>query len=304
MKKPARHEKIVVFGFGSQGKAQALNLKDSGMDVTVALRPTSRLIPDVKKSGVPFVTDLRRAARMADTAVLLIPDGKQPRLYKNILKNNLPKGSALVFAHGFAIHYQRIVPRSDLDVILVAPLAHANAVRENYKGNGVPLLVAIAQDATGRALKRAATYARAISPKGKIIRTSFREEVETDLFAEQAVLCGGLPELVRVAFDTLVSAGYNRDIAYFSCLRELKPIVDIIDAHGIAGLRRRISDTARYGALTRGPRIVRDPVRDEMKKILDEIRSGQFADELVGPSSLMKDKTASHPIETLHKKHS
>lgn len=302
-------EKIVVFGFGSQGRAQSLNLKDSGMDVTVALRPKSSLIPDVKKNRIPLVTDLRRAARMADIAAVLIPDGKQPALYKNVLENNLPKGSALVFAHGLAIHYKRIVPRDDIDVILVAPLAHANAVRENYAGGGAPMLLAVAQDATGRAKERAFRYARAISPKGRVIKTTFREEVETDLFAEQAVLCGGMPELVRAAFDTLVSAGYDREIAYLSCLKELKPIVALLDAHGIAGLRKRISDTARYGALSRGGRVIGKRTRGELHRILKEIRSGEFAKEIFGggekSARLLKklsrlDET--HAIERIHKK--
>lgn len=298
-------EKIVVFGFGSQGSAQAQNLRDSGRDVSVFVRPKSPRIADVKRAKIPAIADARRAAQIADIAVMLMPDGEQPKFYSSVLEKYLRPGAAIIFAHGFAIHYKGIVPRPDIDVILVAPLAHALAVRSSFKSGGVPLLIAVDKNFTGSARKRANAYAKAISPKGPFIKTTFAEEVETDLFAEQALLCGGMPELVRAAFETLVNAGYNRDIAYFCCLRELKPIIEIMDKHGIDGLRQRISDTARYGALTRGPRVVAGAVRREMKKILDEIRSGKFAEELIGGKSVMKDKSKydrTHEIERAHKR--
>lgn len=309
----AEHSTIgdtVVFGFGAQGRAQALNLKEAGVTVSVFLRDKSPRASEVIEAGIGFISNPSSAAIGAHNAVLLIPDSEQPRFYAEHLQENLPNGAALVFAHGFAIHYGRIKPRPDIDVILVAPLAHADALREGFvKRSGVPCVLAVAQDATGHAWERAETYARAIAGEGPFIRSTFAEEVETDLFVEQAVLCGGMPELVRAAFDTLVEHGYNPDIAYISCLRELKPIVDLMLRESISGMRSRISDTARYGSITRGPRIIDETVRTELKDLLDEIRSGEFADELSederrGFPKLREamEEESRHGIERMHKK--
>lgn len=301
---------IVVFGFGAQGGAQARNIHDSGRSVSVCLPEGSPRIQEVREAGLPLLTDATRAAREATVASLLIPDREQPAFYREVLDLHLPKGALLVFAHGFNIHYRQIVPRPDLDVVLAAPMAQGATVRSAYSAGGVPCLIAVAKDATGRARDRAHGYARAISRQGPLIDTTFKEEVETDLFAEQAVLCGGMPELVRAAFETLVEKGYSADIAYFCCLRELKAIVDVVDRHGIAGLYERISDTARYGALTRGPRVIDDHVREGMRSALDEIRSGAFARELIEEHASggrkMEEalkRVQGHRIEELHRRH-
>lgn len=300
----------VVFGFGAQGRAQALNLRDSGVPVSVCIRERSPRAGAVRDAGIHLIHDPAEAARMARNAVLLIPDSAQPRFYEEHLHENLPEGAALIFAHGFAVHYGRIRPRRDLDVILAAPLAHADSLRSDFEGGrAVPCVLAVSQDATGTAWERVERYARAIAGVNSHIRSTFAEEVETDLFTEQAVLCGGVPELMRAAFDTLVERGYNPDIAYISCLKELKPIVDLIWRDSIAGMRSQISDTARYGSITRGPRIIDEGVREELKKILGEIRSGDFADELFedersGFARLgdAMEKESGHAIEGVHRK--
>lgn len=310
-KKSEIDEHIVVFGFGAQGTAQAKNLSDSGVRVSVYLRPRSPHIADVKKAGIRLITDPKAAAREASQAALLIPDREQPSFYKNTLDNNLPKNAALVFAHGFSIHYRQIVPRRDLDVILVAPLAQGVMVRENFAdGGNVPCLVAVERDATGRARRRARAYAEAIGRMGPFIDTTFAEEVESDLFAEQVVLCGGVPELVRAAFDTLVEGGLNPDVAYFSCLKELKWLVDFIDRYGIAGMREKISETALYGAMTRGPVVIDYKTRKRLLGILREIRSGRFAREIASCPEKVKavigkgmKKDKRHLIEKVHKKY-
>lgn len=303
---PAK-EKIVVFGFGAQGGAQALNLRDSGRNTEVFCRAKSSHIDEVNDHGLALHTDAGEAARASDIAAVLLPDKEQAAFYKDFLEPNLPKNAAIVFAHGFAVHYELIDPRSDLDIILVAPLGHANAVRSDFlAGRGVPCMVAVAQDGSGFARMRAHEYAKAISKTGPFIDTTFAEEVETDLFAEQALLCGGLPELVRATFDTLVNAGYNSDAAYFSCLKELRPIVNLIDEHSIAGMREKISDTAKFGAMTRGPRIIDSGTKSEMKQILSEIRSGKFVNEYLGKDSLAVANDTSdhdHPIEKIHRRY-
>jgi ketol-acid reductoisomerase len=311
-KGPSTIGDTVVFGFGPQGRAQAMNLSESGIPVSVCIRPESPRATSVREAGIDLTCDPRSAARHAANAALLIPDSEQPGFYREHLHENLPEGAALIFAHGFAVHYGRIAPRPDIDVILVAPLAHGDALREGFeKRSGVPCVLAVAKDATGRAWERASEYARAIAGDGPAIRSTFAEEVETDLFAEQAVLCGGMPELVRAAFDTLVEGGYNPDIAYFSCLRELKAIVNLLLADSIAGMRSRISDTARYGSATRGKRIIDDTVRSELRQVLEEIRSGEFASELIadekrGFTKLARalEMDAYHEIERVHRKHS
>jgi ketol-acid reductoisomerase len=287
-----------------------MNLSDAGVAVSVSIRDGSPRATEVREAGIRIVTNPSQAASDAQNAVLLIPDSEQPRFYKEQLHENLPEGAALVFAHGFAVHYGRIKPRPDIDVILVAPLSHGDALRESFvKGSGVPCVLAVAQDATGRAWERAESYARAIADDGPFIRSTFAEEVETDLFAEQAVLCGGMPELVRAAFDTLVEHGYNADIAYFSCLRELRAIVGLLHEDSIAGMRSRISDTAQYGSITRGARIIDESVRTELKDVLGEIRSGEFAEELSedeqkGFPKLREamEEESRHAIEGMHKK--
>lgn len=300
----------MVFGFGSQGRAQALNLSDSKINVSVCLRPNSPKISAAREAGFNVYTDGAEAAGKATIAALMLPDGEQPSYYNDIISPNLPKNSALLFAHGFNVHYKRIVPRTDLDVILVAPLAHGDAVRKDFLEHcSVPCVIAVAQNATGHAHERAMSYAEGIGGKGPFINSTFAEEVETDLFAEQAVLCGGMPELARAAFDTLVAAGYNEDIAYFCCLRELRAIVELLSKHGIAGMRKRISDTAAYGAATRGPKIIGAAVRKELKQMIDDIRTGLFARELIedqgqGFKTLRDalERDANHKIEKIHKK--
>jgi len=283
-------KQIVVFGFGAQGSAQARNLKDSGEKAKVFLRATSPRIEEIKKANIPFLTDMKQAAAEAEIAVILLSDGEQPLLWREI-EPSLPKNAAVIFAHGFNIHYKQIIPRADLDIILVAPLAQGDTLRSDFaEGKSTPCLIAIAQDATGSAKKTAFDYARAIAKDGPFIETTFAEETETDLFAEQAVLCGGLFSLIRTAFDTLVEKGYNPDIAYFCCLKEVRALANLIHENGIGGARERISDTALYGDLTRGPRIIDNHVRDEMKKILGEIKSGEFKEEL------LKDRKNQNPL--------
>lgn len=303
-------KRIVIFGYGQQGSAQSSNLKDSGRNVSVFLRSESPRLDPAKKNGIPIITDACKAASCADIAVILIPDTEQPDLWKKI-EAHLPGGSTVIFAHGFNIHYRQIVPRPDLDVVLVAPLSHAKALRDDFiASRGVPCLIAVAQDATGNAKKTALDYANGISRGGPLIETSVAEEVETDLFAEQAVLCGGLFELMRAGFDTLVKKGYDPKIAYFCCLKEVRALANLVFDHGISGTREKISDTALFGDLTRGRRVVDARVRDEMNKILDEIRSGRFTEELLkdrkqGNQLLRKlsEKDKEHLIEKIHKKY-
>lgn len=308
----ARSEKnIVVFGFGAQGSAQARNLAGSGEKVSVFLRPDSPRIDQVKVSKIRLLNKINDAAKEAQVAAILFSDGSQPDLWREI-EPNLPKNAAVIFAHGFNIHYGRIVARSDLDVILVAPMAQGEMLRSDFVAKkGTPCLIAISQDATGHAKEIALEYAQGIGLGGPFINTTFAEETETDLFAEQAVLCGGLSALIRSAFDTLVGSGYNPDIAYHCCLKEVRALANLVYDYGIAGARERISDTALYGDLTRGPRIIDDHVRGEMKKILDEIRSGEFKNELLSDrkngnpllrSRLEQDKE--HLIEMIHLKYS
>lgn len=303
-------KRIVVFGYGQQGEAQSANLKDSGKNISVCVRPESPRLERARKNGFLLFTDARKAASCADIAVILIPDTQQPGLWKEI-EDHLPAGSTVIFAHGFNIHYRQIVPRADLDVVLVAPLSHAKALRDDFlSSRGIPCLIAAAQDATGNAKKRALDYAGSISRGGPFIQTTVAEEVETDLFAEQTILCGGLFELIRAGFDTLVKKGCNPDIAYFCCLKEVRALANLVFDHGISGTREKISDTALFGDLTRGPRVIDTHVRDEMEKIFDEIRNGQFTEELLndrrqGNHLLRKllEKDKEHVIERIHRKY-
>jgi ketol-acid reductoisomerase len=274
-------KKVAVIGFGSQGHAHALNMRDSGVkDVVIALRPGS---PSAKKAeGYQFkVMNPAEAAKWADVMMVCTPDELQAALWRNDLKDNMKKGAAIAFAHGLNVHFNLIEPRPDLDVFMIAPKGPGHTVRGEYqKGGGVPCLVAVHQNPSGNALEIALSYASAIGGgRSGVIETTFKEECETDLFGEQAVLCGGLCELINAGYDTLVEAGYAPEMAYFECLHEVKLIVDLIYEGGLANMRYSISNTAEYGDYTRGVRIVNDQTRAEMKRVLNEIQTGKFARE-------------------------
>ena len=302
-------QKIAVIGYGNQGHAQAQNLKDSGLDVVVGLREGD---PDIERAGsdgleVALVED---AAAVGDLVAILIPDDAQAVVYRNSIRPGLKSGNALLFSHGFNIHYNQIVPPDDVDVIMVAPKGPGSMVRQVYQeGGGVPSIVAVFQDYSGMALEKSLAYARGLgATRAGVIETTFKEESETDLFGEQAVLCGGTAELIKAGFETLVNAGYQPEIAYFECLHELKLIVDLIHYHGISGMRERVSDTAEYGDITRGTRVISPAVREEMGHILDEIQSGKFATEWVlenqanrASFATMRRVEAAHPLEKLGK---
>jgi len=300
-----RGKKVAVIGYGSQGHAHALNLKDSGVQVVVGLRADSASRDKAARAGLD-ARDVGEAVKGADVVMILAPDEKQAAIYKGEVEPNLKQGAALAFAHGFNIHFGFIEPRADLDVFMVAPKGPGHLVRSTYQaGGGVPCLIAIKQDASGKARDLALSYASAIGGgRAGIIETTFREETETDLFGEQAVLCGGLTSLVQAGFDTLVEAGYAPEMAYFECLHEIKLIVDLMYEGGIANMRYSISNTAEYGDLTRGPRVVTEQTRAEMKKILKEIQSGEFAREWMAENATggkrfpeLRAKAAAHPIE-------
>ena len=276
-------QKIAVLGFGSQGHAHALNLKDSGFDVVVGLREGSSSAAKAREGGLT-VKPIGEAVAEADVVMVLLPDTSQARVYGEEIAPNLEPGNMLMFAHGFNIHFRTIDPPGDVDVTMIAPKGPGHLVRRTYEqGIGTPALVAVDRDATGKALQRALAYAGAIGcARAGVIETSFEEETETDLFGEQSILCGGTSALVRSAFDTLVEAGYQPEIAYFECLHELKLIVDLMYEGGLSWMRYSVSDTAEYGDYTRGPRVVNDATREEMRRILDEIRGGAFAKEWIG----------------------
>ncbi|HEU0070575.1 MAG TPA: ketol-acid reductoisomerase [Alphaproteobacteria bacterium] len=272
-------KKVAIVGYGSQGHAHALNLKDSGVkDVVVALRAGSATAQKAENAGLKVMTPVE-AAKWADIVMILVPDELQAQLYKDDLRDNMKKGAALVFAHGFNIHFQLIEPRPDMDVFMIAPKGPGHTVRGEYqKGGGVPCLIAVHQDASGNAHDIGLSYASAIGGgRSGIIETSFREECETDLFGEQSVLCGGLTQLIQAGFETLVEAGYAPEMAYFECLHEVKLIVDLIYEGGIANMRYSISNTAEYGDYVTGPRLIDAGVKARMKEVLDDIQSGKFA---------------------------
>ena len=275
-------QRVAVLGFGSQGHAHALNLKDSGHDVRVGLREGSTSWPVVEAAGLR-VLPTAQAVRDADVAMVLLPDTAQAASYESEISPNLEPGNMLMFAHGFNVHFGRIRPPDGVDVTMIAPKGPGHLLRRTYEqGIGTPALVAVHQDATGKALQRALAYAAGIGvARAGVIETSFKEETETDLFGEQVVLCGGVTELVRSGFETLVRAGYQPEIAYFECLHELKLIVDLMYEGGMSWMRYSISETAEYGDYTRGPRVIDEEVRSEMQRILDEIQSGQFAKEWI-----------------------
>ncbi len=296
---------VVVFGYGAQGSAQALNLHDTGVRVSVALRPHSLRRDVVLAAGLPCV-GLEEGARAADLAAVLVPDEAHAALYREVLEPHLRPGSALLFAHGYSVHYRRIEPRPDLDVILVAPMGIGPQVRARFLArSGVPALLAVARDASGQAGLRARRYAEALGcGRRAILDTTFAEETETDLFAEQAVICGGLTHLIEAGFDTLVGAGYRPEIAYFCCLEELKLIADLVYERGLEGMRRSISTTALYGDYTRGPRVVGEESRTAMRAVLEDIQSGRFDRELAREDAAgwptlhdARARAGRHPIE-------
>src|SRR5215831_8882888 len=274
---------IAIIGYGSQGHAHALNLRDSGLDVVVGLHEGSNSKAKAEAAGLKVVSP-SEAAAMAQVIMVLVPDHIQADLYEKEIAPHLTKGKTLMFAHGFNVHFKFIKAPKDVDVTMIAPKAPGHRVREVFtEGQGGPALVAVHQDATGKARERALAYALGLGClRAGVIETDFREETESDLFGEQAVLCGGTSELIRAGFQTLVDAGYAPEIAYFECLHELKLIVDLIQEGGLSYMRYSISDTAEYGDYTRGPRIVTEQTRAEMKKILSEIQSGQFAKQWIG----------------------
>jgi ketol-acid reductoisomerase len=275
-------QRIAVLGFGSQGHAHALNLRDSGFDVRVGLREGSRSRTAAEAAGIRVLPTAEAAAE-ADVVMVLLPDTSQAKVYAEDVAPNLGAGNMLMFAHGFNVHFGTITPPADVDVTMIAPKGPGHLVRRTYKeGIGTPALVAVHQDPTRTARERALAYAAGIGvARAGVIETTFKEETETDLFGEQVVLCGGTTALVQSGFDTLVAAGYQPEIAYFECLHELKLIVDLMYEGGMSWMRYSISDTAEYGDYTRGPRIVDDRTREEMRRILDEIQSGQFAKEWI-----------------------
>jgi ketol-acid reductoisomerase len=297
--------KVAVLGFGSQGHAHALNLKDSGVDVVVGLLPGSKSIAKATEQGLKVLTP-GEAVKWASVIVVLAPDPKQRDLYKTDIEPNLEAGDAIVFGHGFAIRYGLIVPPKDVDVFLVAPKGPGHTVRREYvAGKGVPNLIAIEQDATGHAMELGLSYSKAIGgTRAGTIKTTFTEETETDLFGEQAVLCGGASQLVMYGFETLVEAGYQPEIAYFEVLHELKLIVDLMYEGGIAKQRWSVSDTAEYGDYVSGPRVIDSSVKDNMKAVLTDIQNGAFAKRFIedqdagGPEfKALREKGEAHPIE-------
>lgn len=300
-------KKVTIVGYGSQGHAHANNLRDSGVAVTVGLRKEGASWGKAEKAGLT-VKEVGEAVREADVVMVLLPDEQIAAVYMAEIEPNLKKGAALAFAHGFNIHYGQVSPRDDLDVIMIAPKGPGHLVRSTYtQGGGVPSLIAVHQDKSGKARDLALSYAAANGgTRGGVIETNFREETETDLFGEQVVLCGGLTALIQTGFETLVEAGYAPEMAYFECLHEVKLIVDLIYEGGIANMRYSISNNAEYGDISRGPRIVTDTTRAEMRKILREIQTGEYAREFIlenraGAPMLKASRrlASTHQIETV-----
>jgi ketol-acid reductoisomerase len=300
-------KKVCIVGYGSQGHAHALNLHDSGVKVTVGVRKGGPSWDKVKKAGLK-VAEIPDAIKGADFVMMLMPDEHIAATYKTEVEPNIKKGATLAFAHGFNIHYHQVAPREDLDVVMIAPKAPGHTVRSTYtQGGGVPMLIAVYQDVSKKARDMALSYAAAIGgARAGVIETTFREETETDLFGEQVVLCGGTVELIKAGFETLTEAGYAPEMAYFECLHELKLIVDLIYEGGLANMHYSISNNAEYGDVTRGPRIITDETKAEMRKILREIQSGQYAKEFIlenraGAPMLLAQRRnlAAHSIEVV-----
>jgi ketol-acid reductoisomerase len=296
---------VAILGYGSQGHAHALNLKESGVDVVVGLRPDSSSRADAEAAGLE-VLDVADAASKGDIVMILLPDEKQAQIWREEIADGISEGNLLMFAHGFAINFDQIQPPAGVDVGMVAPKGPGHLVRRQYEeGRGVPCLMAVHQDATGKAHDLVLAYASGIGGgRAGIIETTFKDETETDLFGEQAVLCGGATELARAGFETLVEAGYDPRLAYFECLHELKLIVDLMYEQGIQGMRHSISNTAEYGDMTRGKRVITEETRAEMRKILGEIQSGEFAKEWIAENEAghenfdrMREEAAEHEVE-------
>jgi ketol-acid reductoisomerase len=302
---PLKGKKIAIIGYGSQGHAHALNLRDSGLDVRVGLRPDSASKAKAEKAGLRVI-DTATAAREADVIMVLVPDEQGAEIFERDVLPGLKPGKYLAWGHGFNIHFKKVVPPADVNVFMVAPKGPGHLVRSEYeKGRGVPCLLAIAQDPSGDTKKVGLAYAKGIGgTRAAVLETTFKEETETDLFGEQAVLCGGLTELIRAGYETLVAAGYSPEMAYFECLHEVKLIVDLIYEGGIANMRYSISNTAEYGDMTRGKRVITDDTRKAMKAILGDIQSGKFAEEWMTEHRCgqphfreLRKEASKHPIE-------
>src|SRR5579859_4721822 len=298
-------EPVAIIGYGSQGRAHALNLRDSGEDVRVGLYAGSRSRPKAERDGLRVV-DVDQAVREASVVMVLTPDVGQAKLYRESIAENLKPGSMLMFAHGFSIHFGQIEPPENVDVTMIAPKGPGHLVRSTYEeGAGTPALIAVQRDSSGRARQRALAYARALGAgRAGVLETTFKEETETDLFGEQSVLCGGVSSLVKTGFETLVEAGYQPELAYFECLHELKLIVDLMYRGGLGFMRYSISDTAEYGDYVSGPRVIDDHVRQRMREVLHEIQDGTFAERWLDENSNGREKflemrrsDADHPIE-------
>jgi ketol-acid reductoisomerase len=298
---------VAIIGYGSQGHAHALNLKDSGVSVVIGLRPESSSVAKAKEHDLEVVSPADAASR-GDIVMMLVPDELHGQVWEDGVKDGIAPGNTLMFGHGFSIHYEQIVPPPEVDVALVAPKGPGHLVRRQFlEGSGVPCLVAVHQDPSGNALQTALAYAKGIGgTRGGVIETTFKDETETDLFGEQAVLCGGVTELVRAGYETLVDAGYDPRLAYFECMHELKLIVDLMYEKGIAGMRYSISNTAEYGDLTRGKRVIGEPTRQAMKELLGQIQSGDFAREWIAENRAgqenfkrMRAEQAGHQVEVV-----
>jgi len=296
---------VAILGYGSQGHAHSLNLKDSGVDVVVGLRPDSSSVEQARKQGLE-VTDIADAASRGDVVMVLLPDERHHEVWEESIRDGIAPGNTLLFGHGFSIHYGEVEPPPEVNVALIAPKGPGHLVRRQYlEGSGVPGLVAVHADPAGDTLQLALAYAKGIGcTRGGVIETTFKDETETDLFGEQAVLCGGVSELVQAGYETLVDAGYDSKLAYFECLHELKLIVDLMYEKGISGMRFSVSNTAEYGDYTRGKRVISDATRQAMKDVLHEIQSGAFAREWIAENRAgqenfkrMREEQASHQIE-------
>ena len=302
-----KKKKVAIIGYGSQGHAHANNLQESGVKVVVGLRKDGASWHKAKKAGLT-VKEVAEAVKGADVVMILVPDEQQPDVYRNEIEPNLKKGAALAFAHGFNVHYGQVTPRKDVDVIMIAPKGPGHLVRSTYvQGGGVPSLIAVNQDVSGKARDIALSYSAANGgTKGGVIETSFREETETDLFGEQAVLCGGCVELVKAGFETLTEAGYAPEMAYFECLHELKLIVDLMYEGGIANMNYSISNNAEYGEYVTGPKVIADQARAAMKEALANIQNGEYAKSFIlenkaGAAGMhaKRRQNAEHPIEVV-----